>query len=371
VAARHSLPPPGEAARPLRLGPSPAEPGGRWDTRWASTTCLLTHLSITDTPDAPSALPDSSATQAEAGDSPSPDGVTAPAVEATASPDAADPAEVVEAAEPAAEADGAPDAAADGGPDAADDPHAATDEPPARATKKPAARARRPAGAPANGRDRRTTAQRLGNFPRADRPAEIPAPEHHHLPGWVRRDFARARPPLSNILALLEGEPREQFAAKIDELTKGISAGRFSLAWQYPDLVDEGRTLYEKQRRETADSARANRQLDTARRRVQDRIRDAADQLSPEVSARLQRQLRSASDSESISAVAQELDGVATAAKSTAEKRREREIERTRARIRRTAAGAGTAAAAPQEETWQDVLRRFAEQQAAGSRGSE
>jgi hypothetical protein len=215
--------------------------------------------------------------------------------------------------------------------------------------------------------DRRTAAQRLGNFPRADKPAPIPAPEHHHLPGWVRRDFARARPPLGNILALLEGDVHDTFEQRIKELTEGISAGRFSLAWQYPDLVDEGRALYEKQRRESAETARASRQLDTGRRRVQDRIRDAADQLGADVAARLQRQLRSASDQDAINAVASELDGVATAARSTADKRREREIERTRARIQRSAAAAGAAAPTPQTETWQDVLRRFAEQQAAGS----
>jgi hypothetical protein len=216
-------------------------------------------------------------------------------------------------------------------------------------------------------RDRRTTAQRLGNFPRADRPADIPAPEHHHLPGWVRRDFARARPPLSNILALLEGEVHDQYEKRIAELTEGISSGKFSLAWQYPDLVDEGRALYERQRRDTAENARANRQLDTARRRVIDRIRDAGDALPPDVSARLQRQLRSAGDAEAIAAVSTELDGMVSVAKSSAEKRREREIERTKARIMRSAAAAGAAAPTPQTETWQDVLRRFAEQQAAGS----
>lgn len=286
-------------------------------------------MTITDTPDAPTAPADSA--PPEVIDSPSVDGVEAPA----------------EAPEDTASAE--------------------EKAPKAKRAARPKA-ARSAAGASS---DRRTTAQRLGNFPRADRPAEIPAPEHHHLPGWVRRDFARARPPLSNILALLEGDAHDQFKQRIDELTQGISAGRFSLAWQYPDLVDEGRTLYEKQRRENAESARANRQLDTARRRVQDRIRDAGDQLSPDVSARLQRQLRSASDVEAIHAVAAELDGVATAAKSTAEKRREREIERTRARIHRTAAAAGATAAPPQTETWQDVLRRFAEEQAAGSRSSE
>jgi hypothetical protein len=235
---------------------------------------------------------------------------------------------------------------------------------------------RRPAGAGSGaprqgGRDRRTTAQRLGNFPRADKPAAITAPEHHHLPGWVRRDFARARPPLSNILALLEGDLREQFGRRIAELTEGISAGKFSLAWQYPDLVDEGRALYERQRREQADTARASRQLDNARRRVQDRIRDAGDGLAADVAARLQRQLRSAASAEEINAVSTELDGVVTVARSSAEKRREREIERTRARIRRSAAATGAVAAEPEAETWQDVLRRFAEQQAAGSRSSE
>jgi hypothetical protein len=283
------------------------------------------------------------------------------------------PAETPEADAPeaTAEAPAELDAPADV-PAAAADGEAPRAPKPARAPRGERQATRRPpgGGAPA-GHDRRTTAQRLGNFPRADKPANVPAPEHHHLPGWVRRDFARARPPLGNILALLEGDVRDQYAERINELTEQISAGRFSLAWQYPDLVDEGRALYEKQRRETAESARANRQLDTARRRVQDRIREAGDNLSADAAARLQRQLRAANDSAAINAVAGELDGVATAAKTTAEKRREREIERTRARINRSASAAGAAEAAPQTETWQDVLRRFAEQQAAGSRSSE
>ncbi len=253
-----------------------------------------------------------------------------------------DPPLAAEAASAAAPGEAAPDGVGD--PDAAPDGTA-------------------PEGADASGD--------LGNFPRADKPASIPAPEHHHLPGWVRRDFARARPPLSNILALLEGDVHDDYERRIKELTEAISAGRFSLAWQYPDLVDEGRTLYDKQRREGAETARQSRQLDVARRRVQDRIRDAADALAPDVAARLQRQLRTATDSAGINAVASELDGVATAAKSTAEKRREREIERTKARIMRSAPGARAATETPQTETWQDVLRRFAEQQAAGSHASE
>jgi hypothetical protein len=316
-------------------------------------------LTITDTPDAPTVPIDATPLDGEG-------------TEPTSVQDA--PSVDVDAPADSPEIPVAPDASADASAAATDGAEPAAGEAP-HASDKPAGakRARRPANpeATGNGRDRRTTAQRLGNFPRADRPATIPSPEHHHLPGWVRRDFARARPPLSNILALLEGDVRDGYAQKINELTEGISAGRFSLAWQYPDLVDEGRALYEKQRRETADSARANRQLDTARRRVQDRLRDAGDQLAPDVAARLQRQLRSAGDSEAINAVASELDSVAGAAKTTAEKRREREIERTRARIMRSAAAAGAADAPAQTETWQDVLRRFAEQQAAGSRSSE
>lgn len=354
-------------------------------------------MTITDTPDAPTApietAPEAVASPSADGDAPAveaPEAAAAEAEPAAEGPEAAaveapevaaeiseaaavDAPEAAEAPEATAEVAGETAEAAPPTPDAsADTTDAAAPRSDARAKRAPRAATpggRAPRQPAPNGN--RTTAQRLGNFPRADRPADIPAPEHHHLPGWVRRDFARARPPLSNILALLEGDARQEFKDKIDELTKGISAGRFSLAWQYPDLVDEGRTLYEKQRRESAESARANRQLDTARRRVQDRIRDAADQLGADVSARLQRQLRNATDAEAINAVAQELDGVATAAKSTAEKRREREIERTRARIRRTAAAAGTTDVAPQNETWQDVLRRFAEQQAAGSRGGE
>jgi hypothetical protein len=325
-------------------------------------------LTITDTPDAPTVPIDSAAPETEVAEStPAQDAAVADAV---AAPDAAAEISTESSASPEA-----PDtsAVAESPPDGSADAPEEADHSDESAPKKPAAGAKRSPRPPGgtNGRDRRTTAQRLGNFPRADRPADIPTPDHHHLPGWVRRDFARARPPLSNILALLEGDVHDAYAQKIKELTEGISSGKFSLAWQYPDLVDEGRALYETQRREGAESARANRQLDTARRRVQDRIRDVADQLGAEVSARLQRQLRSAPDADAINAVATELDGVSTAAKSTAEKRREREIERTRAKIMRSAAAAGAAEATPQTETWQDVLRRFAEQQAAGSRSSE
>jgi hypothetical protein len=339
-------------------------------------------LTITQSPDAPTVPIDSTAPDGEVAESPAAD-VAVPVHAVSDGVESASADHEATAAAPRADleasiAEATPEDEALGEADPSEVPPAesldgeAPAGKPARAPRGEKSPARRSSGAPSGaGRDRRTTAQRLGNFPRADKPANIPAPDHHHLPGWVRRDFARARPPLGNILALLEGDAREQYAQRINELTEGISAGRFSLAWQYPDLVDEGRALYEKQRRETAESARANRQLDTARRRVQDRIRDAGDNLSADVAARLQRQLRAGNDSAAINAVAAELDGVATAAKTSAEKRREREIERTRARIMRSASAAGAAEATPKTETWQDVLRRFAEQQAAGSRSSE
>ena len=199
-------------------------------------------------------------------------------------------------------------------------------------------------------------------FPRAERPGHVPAPEHHHLPGWVRRAHARARAPLADLLGLLDGERRDALAARVDELTAGINAGRFSLAWQYPQLIDEGRGLYEEQRRARAESDREARVLDSARRRAADRLRDGGGSVPAEVVSRLQRALRSAGDAAAIAAVDAEIDRTLAAAQDAGSRRRDREIERTRARIRRSLPR--TAPTAEPGETWQDVLRRFAEQQA-------
>src|SRR5207245_6886828 len=105
--------------------------------------------------------------------------------------------------------------------------------------------------------------------------------------------------------------------------------------------------------------------------RARERARDAGDGLPADAAARLQRQLRAATTQDEVNAVVAELDGVISVAKTSAEKRREREIERTKARIQRSAAAAGVATEEPRSESWQDVLRRFAEQQAAASRASE
>jgi hypothetical protein len=201
-------------------------------------------------------------------------------------------------------------------------------------------------------------------FPRAERPAPVPAPEHHHLPGWVKRDFARARPALADLLALLEGDDRARLQDRLHEITTGIGEGKFSLAWQYPELVAEGRELYERQRRRNAETARVARTLETARRRVLVQLRDAGPQLGQEAAARLQRALRAAVDSEAIAAVEAELDRALEQGRTASARRQQKEIERTRARIHRSMPNVGV----PEPETvetWQDVLRRFAEQQSA------
>ena len=207
-------------------------------------------------------------------------------------------------------------------------------------------------------------------FPRAERPGNVPVPQHHHLPGWVRRDYAKVRPALADLLGLLQGEERAQFQRRVDELTEGISSGKFSLAFQYPEIVAEGRKLYEGQREHIVEVQRAQRVLEGARRRAGDKLREAADSLAPDAAARLNRVLRSASDAEAIAAVESEAQRALGAARSTQSKRRDREIERTRNQIRRTLPKAAAVAEEPQAETWQDVLRRFADEQKAGA-GSE
>jgi len=256
--------------------------------------------------------------------------------------------------------DGAEDADAPNPPHAAPRPRTS-----ARAAAPPNGGASPRGGSP---RSARTAPPRT--FPRAERPAPVPAPEHHHLPGWVRRDFARSRPPLADLLALLQGDARAQLQQRVDELTAGISSGKFSLAWQYPDVIAEGQRLFDEQRAAIAEEQRVTRALETSRRRVSERLRDASGVLTPDASARLQRALRGAGDPGAIAEVQAEADKALSHARTTVDKRRERQIERTRARLLRTLPRAAAEAEEPQTESWQDVLRRFAEeQQAAGEAG--
>jgi hypothetical protein len=204
--------------------------------------------------------------------------------------------------------------------------------------------------------------QRQRGFPRAERPATVPAPQHHHLPGWVRRDFAKARPALADLLGLLQGDERARFQQRVDELTAGITSGKFSLAWQYPTLIEDGRKIYEAQRSQIAESQRVQRQLESARRRAGDRLRDAGELLAPDAAARLSRSLRQATDLAAIAEIEAEADRALSSARSAGSRRRDREIERTRNRLLRTLPKAALIEE-PQTESWQDVLRRFAMEQ--------
>ena len=199
-------------------------------------------------------------------------------------------------------------------------------------------------------------------LPHAARPIEPPMPEHHHLPGWVRRVHGQARPILADLLGNLDGESRDRFQANVDALIAGMSAGKFSLAWQYPKLIADGMELFEVHRRENAEQIKAHRALEQRRKRAGDALREAGARLAPDVLARLNRTLRSASTAEEIEAVAAEVEQSVVMARTNEEKRRDREIDKTRSRIRRTLP---RAAATEPAETWQDVLRRFAESQAS------
>jgi hypothetical protein len=199
-------------------------------------------------------------------------------------------------------------------------------------------------------------------LPHASRPIEPPAPEHHHLPAWVRRLHGQARPILADLLGNLSGDAQERFQSSVDGLIAGISAGKFSLAWQYPRVISDGMELFESHRRENAEQFRAQRALEQRRKKASDSLREAGARLTPEVQARLNRTLRSAGTGEDIDAVAADVESSMAAARNNEERRRDREIDRTRSRIRKTQPRAAVAEPA---ETWQDVLRRFAESQSA------
>lgn len=160
----------------------------------------------------------------------------------------------------------------------------------------------------------------------------------------------------------MDGEVQARFRSEVEQLTGTISSGRFSAAWQYPGLISHGMNLLEVGRRQSAERARAQRALDLRRRRAADMLRDAADRLAPDVLARLTRALRGAGTGAELEAAAAEIQAAAAAARSTEDRRREKQIDRTRSRIRRVSPAVASSGPA---ETWQDVLRRFAESQAA------
>ncbi|MFN2451004.1 MAG: hypothetical protein ABR541_01470 [Candidatus Dormibacteria bacterium] len=165
---------------------------------------------------------------------------------------------------------------------------------------------------------------------------------------------------LADLLGLLEGPQRARFADQVRELNDAISSGKFSLAWQYPQLIAEGTRQFEAQRKQHTERTAEQRALEAARRRATDQLRDAGT-LTPDVSARLNRSLRSAPDPDAVRSVEAEIRQAASVSRTTQEKRRDREIEKTKDRLRRSLPRA--AAVDGPAESWQDVLRRFAAEQ--------
>lgn len=203
-------------------------------------------------------------------------------------------------------------------------------------------------------------------LPRAAAPLPVAEPQHHHLPSWVRRAHAQARPILADQLAALSGTLRDEYQQRVDDFVARISSGKFSQAFQYAQLITEGQELVERQRRDNAQALRAQRTLDSARKRASDALRAAGERLPAETSARLNRALRSASDSDALRTVETEVRQAVGAARGVEDRRRDREISRTRSRIEKaTPRGAATA---EQTQDWQDVLRKLQEQMAAEER---
>jgi len=203
-------------------------------------------------------------------------------------------------------------------------------------------------------------------LPRSAAPPEVVEPQHHHLPAWVRRAYSLARPILADQLALLTGDTRERYERDIDEFTSRINAGKFSQAFNYQQLIVHGQQLVDEERREHAEAARAQRAVETARRRASDVLKDG--RLASDSASRLNKALRSAGDVESIKALEKEVRQAVESARGVEVRRREREISRTRSRIEKTTPRGPTTATQP--EDWQDVLRRLQEQMVAENEGS-
>jgi hypothetical protein len=224
---------------------------------------------------------------------------------------------------------------------------------------RPRPASRRPAPAPRVG-PRLPRLHRPAGLTRAAQPGEVPEPQHRHLPGWARRLHGQARPILADLLGNLDGGAREQFAGRLSELVAGVSSGRFSLMWQYPQLIDEGWALLQRRQREVAAETRRRQAVETARRRVSEQLRDVTDRIGAEAASRLHRGLRSAADLDAVTGVSHEVEQAVSSARTVEERRRDREIHRTRERLRRSLPGGDGGEL--ESESWQDSLRRIAQQ---------
>lgn len=190
----------------------------------------------------------------------------------------------------------------------------------------------------------------------------------------MRRAYSQAQPILADLLGSLDGEPRQELAASLAEVTQLISSGKFSAAWRYPDLITQGQRLYDGQAKQRLIAEREQRALEGVRRKASELLRDSAVSLPADVATRLNRELRSAADHAAINEVSTRIREAIASARAVQEKRREREIDRTRARIQRSPAkparvSEDSEAAADPSDSWQDVLAKLKQQMSKESAG--
>jgi hypothetical protein len=189
----------------------------------------------------------------------------------------------------------------------------------------------------------------------------VPQPEHPHLPGWVRKIHAEAEPIFGDLLAQLDGEDKTALEGHIAATVAQINAGKFSNAWHYPTLIEQGFASWARERNQKFESERARRDMDGKRKRLTVAVRDPLSKLSTETASKLSRALTSARDPEALTAAELEVNRAIESAQSADNKRREREISRTREKISRSAPKSKSKAPAEVQESWQDVLKRLTE----------
>jgi hypothetical protein len=197
------------------------------------------------------------------------------------------------------------------------------------------------------------------DLPQAPRPADVPQPEHAHLPGWVRKVHADAAPIFGDLLAQLEGEDKTKLEERITATIAQINAGKFSNAWHYPTLIEQGFASWARERNQKFESDRARRDMDGKRKQLTAAVRDPLSKLSTVTASKLARELASAREPEAMEAVELEVNRAIESAQSADNRRREREISKTRDRITRTAPKSKSKPEQP--ESWQDVLKRLTE----------
>lgn len=188
----------------------------------------------------------------------------------------------------------------------------------------------------------------------------VPAPQHHHLPGWVRRTYAEVRPQLAELLTSLPEPALSEFRHELQKLTDGIAQGRFSLAWQYSALTERGNALREKYQQQAQEQAKQRHNFESRQKKLEQKLRVAAGTIAPENLNRLTRALRLAQSEVAIEELERELQTTMAEAQTSHDRKREREIARTKSRLQKTIPS--TQDSRSPTEAWQDVLKRLASQ---------